>query len=67
MEANGNEDTSSNGGCHQYIEIEEPKWERVLWKQQPYPDSYIGPDFFRVKKKREIYFISIRVIQVHNP
>lgn len=28
-------------------------WQRVLWKKQHYPDNYIGPDFFRVTKKRE--------------
>ncbi|KAF2361055.1 Phosphatidylinositol N-acetylglucosaminyltransferase subunit C [Trinorchestia longiramus] len=29
-----------------------PPWQRVLWKRQPYADDYIGPNFFRVTKKR---------------
>jgi len=29
-----------------------PPWRRVLYLRQPYPDNYVGPDFFRVTKKR---------------
>lgn len=30
-----------------------PKWTRVLWKKQPFPDNYVGDSFLRVSKKRK--------------
>lgn len=38
--------------CNSSQPIKTETWQRVLWKKQPYPDNYIGPDFFRVTKKR---------------
>lgn len=26
-------------------EPEPPQWERVLWRQQPFPDNYVPPTF----------------------
>lgn len=28
------------------VEVEEHIWERVLWKDQPFPDNYIPPRSF---------------------
>lgn len=35
--------------------MEEPKWTRVLWKKQPFPDNYVGDSFLRVSKKSKCY------------
>jgi len=50
-----NEDILPNEELHSSREDQptsKPPWRRVLYLRQPYPDNYVGPDFFRVTKKR---------------
>lgn len=35
--------------------MDRPKWERILWASQPYPDNYVPEDFLKqLKTDREL-------------
>jgi Phosphatidylinositol N-acetylglucosaminyltransferase len=52
----------TTAGQHTEISTDERHWERILWKQLPYPDNYVPPKQFLASLRKNGKLIRERAI-----